>query len=125
MALSEEEKYELKSLIMAALEDVVDPELRVDIVNLGLIYDLSISDSGLVKITMTLTAIGCPLGELIASMVKEKLLSLDERIKDVDLEITFDPPWNPTRVTEKGRKTLEETFGYDVIGNLLESYKKQ
>lgn len=122
MALSEEEKYELKALVMAALEGVVDPELGVDVVNLGLVYNVEISDSGVVNITMTLTAVGCPLGELIASMVKEKLLSLDKRIKDINLEITFDPPWNPKMVTEKGRKMLEKNFGYDVIGNLISSY---
>ncbi|MBO3763314.1 MAG: metal-sulfur cluster assembly factor [Thermoproteota archaeon] len=123
MTLTEEEKYELKTLIMVALEDVVDPELGVDIVNLGLVYNIEISDNGVVNIKMTLTAIGCPLGELIATAVKEKLSSLDDRIKDINLEITFDPPWNPKMVTEKGRKMLEKNFGYDVIGNLISSYE--
>jgi len=119
MVLSEEEKYELKALIMRALETVEDPELHVDIINLGLVYDVNVSNDGTVNIRMTLTAIGCPLGPLLETNVKELVANLDPRIKDVNIEITFDPPWDPSRVTEKGRKKLEEVFGYDVVGNLL------
>ena len=93
-----------KEEILEALKEVYDPEIPVDIVNLGLIYDVKIED-GKVKILMTLTAIGCPVGPLIVDMVKLRLLKL-EGVNEVEVELTFDPPWTPDRMSEEAKKKL-------------------
>jgi len=93
-----------KEEILEALKEVYDPEIPVDIVNLGLIYDVNIED-GKVKILMTLTAIGCPVGPLIVDMVKLRLLKLEE-VNEVEVELTFDPPWTPDRMSEDAKKKL-------------------
>jgi len=93
-----------KEEILEALKEVYDPEIPVDIVNLGLIYDVKIED-GKVKILMTLTAIGCPVGPLIVDMVKLRLLKLEE-VNEVEVELTFDPPWTPDRMSEEAKKKL-------------------
>ena len=93
-----------KEEILEALKEVYDPEIPVDIVNLGLIYDVKIED-GKVKILMTLTAIGCPVGPLIVDMVKLRLLKL-EGVKEVEVELTYDPPWPPDKMSEEAKKKL-------------------
>ena len=93
-----------KEEILEALKEVYDPEIPVDIVNLGLIYDVNIED-GKVKILMTLTAIGCPVGPLIVDMVKLRLLKL-EGVKEVEVELTYDPPWTPDKMSEEAKKKL-------------------
>ncbi|WP_163969137.1 metal-sulfur cluster assembly factor, partial [Raoultella planticola] len=69
---------ELKDSIMGALELVIDPELGVDIVNLGLVYDLELKEDGLLVVTMTLTAMGCPLAGVIVDQVKAALTDIPE-----------------------------------------------
>lgn len=91
------------------LKTVEDPEFEIDIVNLGLIYDIQVIDSRVV-ITMTLTSMGCPTAPLIEDRVK-KAAKLVEGVTDVDIEWTFDPPWDPGFITEEGRDFLE-SMGY-------------
>ncbi|RLD13173.1 MAG: aromatic ring hydroxylase [Caldiserica bacterium] len=93
-----------KEEILEALKEVYDPEIPVDIVNLGLVYDVKIED-GKVKILMTLTAVGCPVGPLIVDMVKLRLLKL-EGVNEVEVELTFDPPWTPDKMSEEAKKKL-------------------
>ena len=93
-----------KEEILEALKEVYDPEIPVDIVNLGLVYDVKIED-GKVKILMTLTAVGCPVGPLIVDMVKLRLLKLEE-VNEVEVELTFDPPWTPDKMSEEAKKKL-------------------
>ena len=93
-----------KEEILEALKEVYDPEIPVDIVNLGLVYDVKIDD-GKVKILMTLTAVGCPVGPLIVDMVKLRLLKLEE-VNEVEVELTFDPPWTPDKMSEEAKKKL-------------------
>lgn len=83
----------LEENIMGALEQVNDPELGVDIVNLGLVYGVDMDDAGKVTVTMTLTSMGCPLAGQIAADVKYALADLPE-IKDVDVSIVWSPPWS-------------------------------
>ena len=91
------------------LKTVEDPEFEIDIVNLGLIYDIQVVDSRVV-ITMTLTSMGCPTAPLIEDRVK-KAAKLVEGVTDVDIEWTFDPPWDPGYITDEGRDILE-SLGY-------------
>jgi len=94
----------MKDLILKKLEEVIDPELGISIVDLGLIYDVSVKN-GRVKIKMTLTTIGCPLFGLIENQIKEKLKEI-KSIKEVEVELTFDPPWTPDRLSEKAKAEL-------------------
>lgn len=93
-----------KSEILKALESVLDPELNISIVDLGLIYDIK-QKPGEVFIKMTLTTPGCPLVAVIEHQIKEKLLSL-KGVKEVKIELTFDPPWTPDRLSQKARARL-------------------
>lgn len=85
-------EQDLKDNIMGALEQVLDPELGIDIVNLGLIYDVDMDEAGKTTVTMTLTSMGCPLAGTIVEQVKAALSDLPE-VKEVDVNIVFNPPW--------------------------------
>lgn len=96
---------ELKENIMGALELVIDPELGVDIVNLGLVYNAEMDDEGKAIITMTLTSMGCPLAGTIVDQVKRALADIPE-IKDVDVNIVFNPPWNKEMMSRYAKIAL-------------------
>ena len=82
-----------EELARAALQNVMDPELRMSIMELGLVYDVEVNDST-VKVTYTLTSAGCPLGPVIDGQIQDVLLDLPG-VKDVQSELTFNPPWDP------------------------------
>ncbi|MDI6869095.1 MAG: iron-sulfur cluster assembly protein [Coprothermobacterota bacterium] len=94
-----------KEEILAALKDVYDPEIPINIVDLGLIYDVQTEDEK-VHIKLTLTAPGCPLSELLSSEVRERLLQL-EGVKEASVEVVWDPPWTPERIN---KEALEKLF---------------
>lgn len=91
--------------IYRQLKKVNDPELHINIVDLGLIYNVTTHQDGTVNILMTLTFPGCPLGALIHKEINEKVGSLKE-VKKIDLKITFDPPWDLTKVSEEAKAQL-------------------
>ncbi|MFT4417137.1 metal-sulfur cluster assembly factor [Fredinandcohnia humi] len=95
----------LKENIMGALEQVNDPEIGIDIVNLGLVYDVDMNEEGAVTVTMTLTSMGCPLAGTIAMDVKRVLSDLPE-IKDVDVNIVWNPPWNKDMMSRYAKIAL-------------------
>lgn len=100
------EKIEkLKEKIIEVLKTVYDPEVPVNIYDLGLIYNLEVEDNGTVKILMTLTAPNCPIADQILEEIKVKL-ELLEGIKDVKIELTFNPPWDPSRLSDEARLEL-------------------
>jgi len=88
-------------LILETLRQVVDPEIDCNIVDLGLIYGSRI-EGGKVTVQMTLTTQGCPMHESIAGGVKNALLNL-EGVEEAEVQIVWDPPWNPSMMTEYGR----------------------
>ncbi len=94
-----------KEEILEALKSVYDPEIGIDIVNLGLVYDVDLDDEGNVKIKMTLTTPGCPLGGAVQEAVKAVLSSIVQ-VKDVDVQIVWDPPWNPSMMSEEAKRIL-------------------
>lgn len=96
---------QLKENIMGALELVIDPELGVDIVNLGLVYDVEMDDNGLTKVTMTLTSMGCPLAGTIVDQVKRALVDIPE-VNEVDVSIVFNPPWTKDRMSRYAKIAL-------------------
>ena len=99
-----EQSSALGSQIVAVLKTIYDPEIPVDIYELGLIYDVFVNEDYDVKILMTLTSPNCPVAESLPVEVEEKVGTID-LIKDVTVEITFDPPWTQELMSEEA--TLE------------------
>ena len=93
-----------ETLILDTLRQVIDPEIGCNIVDLGLVYGVAIAD-GAVKVTMTLTTPGCPMHESISWGVRNALLGL-EGVTDAEVEVVWDPPWHPSRMTDEGRQLL-------------------
>jgi metal-sulfur cluster biosynthetic enzyme len=96
---------QLKEKIMESLEEVVDPELGVDIVNLGLVYDVIMEENQTVVVTMTLTSIGCPLAGAITEDVKKNVIEVDG-VENVEVNITFNPPWEKERMSRYAKIAL-------------------
>jgi FeS assembly SUF system protein len=95
----------LRDQIEAALRTVFDPEIPVNIFDLGLVYDIKIGDKGDVKITMTLTAPACPAAGDIVRDVQEKVEELPD-VLDCHVQLTFDPPWSKENMTEEAKLEL-------------------
>ncbi len=96
---------ELGEKIVKVLKTIYDPEIPVDIYELGLIYDVFVNEDNDVKILMTLTSPNCPVAETLPVEVEEKVKSLDA-LKDVEVEITFDPPWTQELMSEEAKLEL-------------------
>ncbi|KAB7528755.1 DUF59 domain-containing protein [Flagellimonas olearia] len=106
--MSEETTIDTQDLgdkIVRVLKTIYDPEIPVDIYELGLIYDVFVNEDYDVKILMTLTSPNCPVAESLPMEVEEKVKSLDE-LKDVEVEITFDPPWTQELMSEEAKLEL-------------------
>lgn len=91
--------------IYELLKNVLDPEYAIDIVSLGLIYDVEI-DGRTIRVTMTLTSLGCPMGPVIESGIQEQLRDV-EGIESVEIVFVFDPPWDPSMMSEESRLMLQ------------------
>jgi len=91
--------------IVKVLKTIFDPEIPVDIYELGLIYDVFVNEEFDVKILMTLTTPNCPVAETLPVEVEEKVKSINE-VKDAEVEITFDPPWSQDLMSEEAKLEL-------------------
>ena len=91
--------------IVAALKTCYDPEIPVDIYELGLVYRVDVEDDNTVKIEMTLTSPHCPVAESLPAEVKEKVEAV-EGVKGCEVEIVWDPPWSPAMMSEEARLEL-------------------
>ncbi len=96
---------ELGEKIVRVLKTIFDPEIPVDIYELGLIYDVFVNEDREVKVLMTLTTPNCPVAETLPLEVEEKVKSLKE-VKDAEVEITFDPPWTQELMSEEAKLEL-------------------
>ncbi|AIF70273.1 aromatic ring hydroxylating enzyme [Palaeococcus pacificus DY20341] len=94
-----------KEAILEKLKEVIDPEIGVDVVNLGLIYELEVREDKTVYVKMTMTTPGCPLTMWLLKAVEEKVLEIPG-VKDAEIELTFDPPWTPERISEDFKRKL-------------------
>jgi metal-sulfur cluster biosynthetic enzyme len=117
---------DLIQLAEEALREVYDPEIPVNVYDLGLIYAIDarrVNGKPKVAILMTLTAIGCPVTGSILAYVEQALLDKIPGLSEenLEIEVTFDPPWSPDMVSEVGREALKELYGYDVV----EEWKKR
>ena len=93
-----------KEKVIDAMKQVYDPEIPVNVVDLGLVYGVEVVE-GNVHVLMTLTAPGCGMGPMIAQQAEWRIAEV-EGVEDVQVEMTFDPPWTPDRITEDGKKIL-------------------
>lgn len=100
-----EEKLSIEGFVWDQLKKVLDPELGVSIVDLGLIYSITVSEEGVCTITMTLTTIGCPLFGQIQKEIEDRVMEL-EVVEDVVVDLTFDPPWNAEKMSPEARIQL-------------------
>lgn len=95
------------------LKEVIDPELDINIVDLGLIYEIDVIDDR-VEILMTLTTPGCPLHGVFDEMVRQEVAPLDG-VNEVDVELTFEPRWSPDKMTDKGKDELGNVPGMQML----------
>ncbi|PKR78332.1 DNA methyltransferase [Halalkalibacillus sediminis] len=95
----------LEENLWGALENVIDPELGIDIVNLGLVYGVDLDENGLATVTMTLTAMGCPLAGHIESDVKRALSDIPE-VEETEVNIVWNPPWTKERMSRYAKIAL-------------------
>ncbi|PWU67742.1 MULTISPECIES: metal-sulfur cluster assembly factor [Gracilibacillus] len=95
----------LEDNLMGALENVIDPELGIDIVNLGLVYGVDLNEEGIATVTMTLTAMGCPLAGHIEQDVKRVMEDIPE-VKDTEVNIVWSPPWSKDRMSRYAKIAL-------------------
>ncbi len=98
--------------ILEALKVVKDPEIPVNVVDLGLIYNVHVNPNGVVDIEMTLTAIGCPVQDMIKADAELAVLKVPG-VKGVNIDFVWSPPWTPARMTEEGKKQLR-MLGFNV-----------
>ena len=95
----------MKDSMLGALENVIDPELGIDIVNLGLVYDVDLDNEGVATVTMTLTSMGCPLGPVIVDQVNTALGELPE-VKSTNVNIVWNPPWSKDKMSRYAKMAL-------------------
>ena len=93
-----------KEQVYEALQECYDPEIPVNIVDLGLVYDVEI-DGGKVAVKMTLTAPGCGMGTMIAADAKQRIMAV-EGVEDATVDLVWDPPWNPSMINEEAKQRL-------------------
>lgn len=106
--------------LVEALREVYDPEIPINVYDLGLIREVRMNNDGSVKVVMTLTAVGCPVSANIAQevgVVIQQVLGA----KDVEVEVDFENPWRPTDMTQRGRELFKSIYGYDIV----EQYQSQ
>lgn len=91
--------------VLEILKEVTDPEIGVNVVDLGLVYRVLVEQDGLVNVEMTLTAPGCPMHDTISRTAEMAIETLDG-VKEAKVHIVWDPPWTPDRLTDEGRRLL-------------------
>ena len=95
----------LRNEVIAAISEIFDPEIPVNIYELGLIYDVHVGEEGKVDLVMTLTSPHCPVAEILPGQVKTRV-ELVEGVNEVELELTWEPPWTPENMSEAAKLEL-------------------
>lgn len=103
--MTQEEKLKIEERIVDVLQTVYDPEIPVDIYNLGLIYRIDLHEDGILEVDMTLTAPNCPAADFIVEDVRTKLEGI-EGVKDARVNLVFDPEWDKDMMTEEAKLEL-------------------
>ncbi len=99
------DEAQMEKLVVEALREVYDPEIPVNIHELGLIYGVVVSPSGSVSVRMTLTAAGCPAAQVLPAEVERRIRAIPG-VTNVTVDVTFDPPWDSSRMSEAARLQL-------------------
>ena len=99
------DKGYIEQVIISKLQTVYDPEIPVDIYELGLIYNIKLEDEGDVEITMTLTSPACPVAESLPGEVRAKIKEIEE-VKEVNINLVWEPPWNKDMMSEEAKLNL-------------------
>ncbi len=103
--LSSEEKERIRAAVIEALQTVYDPEIPVNIYELGLVYDIEVADSGFVSVEMTLTSPGCPVAGSLPGEVESRAGTVSG-VTGVRVELVWDPPWTPEKMSEAAKLQL-------------------
>jgi len=126
MAMEEKPVFEtnlppdkVKKLI-EVLREVYDPEIPINVYDLGLIRKVVMED-GKVKVVMTLTAVGCPVAGSVAETVGYAVQSVLPEAEDIEVEVDFERPWDPTQMTPQGREMFKAIYGYDIVEQYLQA----
>ena len=99
------EKMVVEKNVMNALKEIYDPEIPVNVFDLGLIYEIDVQDDMHVMVIMTLTAPNCPVAESLPNEIKEKVANT-KGVKSAEIELTFEPPWNKEMMSEEAQLEL-------------------
>lgn len=118
------EKEELKERVIQILKEIYDPEIPVNVYDLGLVYEVNVTDDKRIHVKMGVTTALCPVSSTIAAVAEEELKSKIPEAKEVRVDIVFDPPWDPTMVTPEGREQLKMIYGYDIVQEMIERQKE-
>lgn len=105
-------KSAMRDQVLEALKVVRDPEIPVNVVDLGLVYEVGIDDAGNVGIEMTLTSMGCPVQDLIQADAELAVMKVDG-VNSVTVDFVWSPPWSPQKMTEDGKRQMR-MFGFNV-----------
>jgi len=106
--------------LVEVLREVYDPEIPINVYDLGLIRKI-VMENGKVKVVMTLTAVGCPLAGQVAEAVGYAVQSVLPEAEDVEVELDFERPWDPTQMTPQGREMFKAIYGYDIVEQYLQA----
>jgi len=106
--------------LVEVLREVYDPEIPINVYDLGLIRKVVMED-GKVKVVMTLTAVGCPVAANVAETVGYAVQSALPEAEDIEVEVDFERPWDPTQMTPQGREMFKAIYGYDIVEQYLQA----
>lgn len=107
--MTKEEKIKMEEAVVEALRSIFDPEIPINIHELGLIYEITVSNDADVKILMSLTAPNCPVAESLPIEVKEKVSAVED-VHSVEVEVTFEPAWDMNRMSDAAKAELDMLF---------------
>jgi metal-sulfur cluster biosynthetic enzyme len=104
--------------VVEILRQVYDPEIPINVYDLGLVRKVWLED-GVLKVVVTLTAVGCPVAGSVAQEVGYAIQSAVPEAQDVEVEVDFEKPWDPTQMTPQGREMFKAIYGYDIVEQYL------
>jgi metal-sulfur cluster biosynthetic enzyme len=112
-------KEELEKKVLDALRQVYDPEIPVNIYDLGLIYEMRITDEGDIYIKLGVTTPFCPLMTSLESAVEDEIKNRVPEAREVKVELDLETAWSPKMITKEGREQLKAIYGYDIVEEML------
>jgi len=116
---------ELRKKVIEALRQVYDPEIPINVYDLGLIYELKVSEDGEVYVRLGLTTPFCPLITEMASAAEDEIAKQVPEAKSVKVELDLSTPWSPSMITKEGREQLKAIYGYDIVEEMLKREQEQ